>query len=195
MLGVLKLATPLATVITLALHQLTGAAAAPTIGLTDVAGVAADCSAPTASAACASLFRSAAQLYPGGPAEVVKVTVGYHAGPPSHAFGVYLPTFSSRHDANAPTCSAADPAGKLDLTIAQGARPIYQGTLAAFATAHSAPASMLHLRGGRDGSGAVDRWRDGDRSTFTITVALNASADNAYMGCVSSADIAWLAAT
>jgi hypothetical protein len=194
-LAVIKLAAPLFTVALLAMHQLTTAFAAPPIGLTNLAGSAADCTAPAANAVCASLFHGGAPLYPGGPAQTASVTIGYHAGTATSAFGVYLPIFASRASASAPMCSAADPASKLDLLITQGAHTVYQGTLADFALAHHDPASMLHLAGGHDGSGAIDRWANGDQSNFTIAVTLDSTAGNPYMGCVSSADIAWLAAT
>lgn len=195
MLAAIKLAVPVLTAAVLALHQLTASFAAAPIGLTNVAGAGADCTTPAANAVCAALFPAGASpLYPGGPAQSAEVTVTYHASSPTASFGVYLTNFSARAAESAPYCSASDPASMLDLTIRQGARTIYQGTLSAFALTHSAPTSMLHLAGGRDGAGSLDRWHDGDSSTFTISVSLDRAADNAYMGCASTADIAWLAA-
>jgi hypothetical protein len=194
-LAAIKLAAPLFTVALLAIHQLTTAFAAPPIGLTNIAGSAADCTAPAANAVCASLFHGGAPLYPGGPAQTASVTIGYHAGTPTTAFGVYLPRLTSRETTSAPMCSASDPASRLDLVVTQGGHTVYQGTLSDFGLAHHDPASMLRLAGGHDGSGALNRWADGDQSTFAIAVSLDPAADNPYMGCVSSADIAWLAAT
>lgn len=194
MLAALKLAAPLVTAALLGLHQLTSAFAAPAVGLTNVAGSAADCTAPAANAVCASLFHGGTPLYPGGPAQTASLTVGYHAGTTTSNFGVYIPTFASRAATSATVCQAADPASKLDLVITQGSQTVYDGTLSDFAQAHRDPASMLHLAGGHNGAGVLDQWHDGDQSTFTIKVNLDKAADNPYMGCVSSADIAWLAA-
>lgn len=194
MLAALKLAAPLATVALLGIHQLTTALAAPPVGLSNIAGSAGDCPAPVSNAVCAALFHGGPPLYPGGPAQTASVTVGYHAGQATSAFGLYLPNLVSHAAQSSPLCSAADPASMLDLDIQQGGRTVYTGTLSAFGTAHHDPASMFHLAGGRDGSGALDRWQNGDQSTFTISVSLDRAAGNAYMGCVSAADIAWLAA-
>lgn len=195
MFAAIKLAVPVLAAAVLAFHQLTSALAAPPIGLTNVAGAAGDCTSPSQSAVCATLFPAGASpLYPGGPAEKAQVTITYRASNATSSFGLYLSKFAARAPQSAAVCSAADPASMLDLTVRQGATTIYQGSLSAFAAAHSGPTSMLHLAGGHDGSGAADRWQNGDSSSFSISVALDRAADNAYMGCASTADIDWMAA-
>ena len=68
-----------------------------------------------------------------------------------------------------------------------------QGTLSDFAALHSDPSTLLHLADIQAGAGQVDRMAGGDSSLFTLVVGLNISADNEYMGCVSTADITWFA--
>lgn len=53
---------------------------------------------------------------------------------------------------------------------------------------------MLPLNGGNDGAGEAGRWLSRDASTFTISVGLDISAENPYMSCASTADLARLAA-
>ena len=166
----------------LAFHQLTAAAAAP-IGLTNVTGAAGDCSAPVRDGACASLFHGGPPLWPGGPAEVASVTLGYHGGASSR-FGVYLAHFVSRDRRSSATCQADDPAARLTLTILDSSgRSLYSGHLSDFAAAHHDAPSLFRL----------PALRDGQEVTYTLTVALDAAADNAYMGCSTATDIAWLA--
>ena len=190
----LKIAAPLVVVAALAVHSFGSAFAAEPIGLTNQSGGIGACSAPTQNSSCATLFQGSAVMWPGKAPEQAHVTIGYHGGSASGIFGVYLPRFESKSARSSSLCTAPDPASKLNLIIVQGQTTIYDGTLAAFAAAHHDPSTVLHLSGGHNGSGAADRWAGGDASDFTLSVGLDISADNPYMGCVSTADIAWFAA-
>lgn len=183
-LPLLKAAAPLAVAIALFVHG-SSALAGGAPGLTNVAGGAADCVAPARQAVCATLFDGGALLYPGGPAEVRRVRIAYAGDQPAEAVGLYVAGFASRSPKSRPMCQAADPAASFDVTIGEGSTTLFQGTLAELAAGHDAPPSMLALPG---------RWHGGDGHTYTISVALDRSAGNDLMGCVSTADFVWLAA-
>ena len=155
-----------------------GLAADSGVGLTNVTGQGGDCTAPTRLAACAPLFDGTGVLFPGGPAVERSVTVTYHGGHAS-AFGLYLDQFTSREARSQPGCTTADPADKLDLAITQDGRLLYQGTLSSFHREHGTAPDALPLHG--------------DSGRFTISVAMERSADNSYMGCVSTTDLVWIA--
>jgi hypothetical protein len=193
LLRALKIAVPAAVALGLLAASGDGAFAADGIGLTNVAGAAGDCSAPTASGACATLFNGDNLMWPGKQPAVATVTIAYHGHATTTDFGVYLSKFESRSSKSGALCTAADPADRINLAIRQGDSIVYQGTLNELAGAHHDPSSLLPLRGGHQGSGDAGRWADGDASTFTISVGLDISADNSYMSCISTADIAWLA--
>jgi hypothetical protein len=148
------------------------------VGLTNVSGQAGDCTAPTRLAACARLFDGSGVLFPGGPAVERSVTVTYHGGHAS-GFGLYLDQFTSRDGRSQPGCTTADPADKLDLAVSQDGRLLYQGTLSDFHREHGTAPDALPLHG--------------DSGRFTISVAMERSADNTYMGCVSTTDLVWIA--
>ena len=155
-----------------------GVAAEAGLGLTNVSGRAGDCTAPTRLAACAPLFDGTESLLPGGPPIARSVTVTWQGARPS-VFGLYVDRFLSRDPRSQPICTAADPAGKLILRVDQDGTPLYQGTLSDFQRDHGSASDALHLLG--------------DSGRFTISIALDRSADNAYMGCVASADLVWIA--
>lgn len=188
----LKIAAPTVIALGLLVRTMTGAFASETVGISNVAGAAGDCAYATGNGVCATLFTGARNMWPGKAPEQATVTIGYK-GTTTHAFGVYLTRFQSRSPRSGALCQAADPALKMNLVISQGSEVIYSGSLSAFGAAHGDSTTMLELRGGHDGSGESGRWADGDSSNFTISVGLDESADNDYMGCVTTTDIAWLA--
>jgi hypothetical protein len=174
-LGYLLKAAPFALALVALLHGAVtdGLANEGGIGLTNVSGRPGDCVAPTRLAACATLFDGSTALFPGGPAIERSTTVTWHGnGHPASAFGLYVDNVGTR-------CAAADPAEKLDLTITQDGRLLYQGTLRQLTASHGAASDALPVHG--------------DRGRFRIAVALDPSADNRYMGCVSTADLVWIA--
>ncbi|HEX6548896.1 MAG TPA: hypothetical protein VF134_09160 [Candidatus Dormibacteraeota bacterium] len=194
MLGtVLKVGVPLVAAGLLLTHSTAPGLAAGPIGLTNVTGHSGDCAAPTTNAVCAPLFDGHEMLWPGRKLAPATVEIGYHGSQPASVVGLYVSRFETRTPGSGASCTAPDPASTLDLSIDQGGQTIYQGTLSDFASAHGAARTLLPLRAGHDGSGTGERWQPGDSSTFSFTVGLDASAGNSYMGCVSSADLTWLA--
>lgn len=187
----LKVLVPAAVAIGLLAHSVTGAFASDAVGMTNVTGAAADCSQPVHDGACATLFKGSEVMWPGKPPEQATVGIKY-TGSATHVFGVYFSKFASRSTLSGAYCTTADPADKMNLVIAQAGRIVYQGTLSQFAAAHHDPSSVLVLNGGRDGAGQPGRWASGDASSFQISVGLDRSADNPYMSCVTTADIAWI---
>jgi hypothetical protein len=148
------------------------------------------CTQSASSQVCGNLFAAGAQLVPGGAGTSRTVTLTYSGSAASGAAGLYLQGFQTRTDASAPTCTAPDPAAKLDLTVSEGGRTVYEGTLSDFAAAHSDPATRLALAGA---AGREDHFNPGDRVAVTLTIALDRSASNAYMGCDSTTDFVWFA--
>jgi hypothetical protein len=190
----LKIVAPAAAAVALLAAGVQGVFASDGVGLTNIAGAAGDCATPVTNAACATLFKGAEPMWPGKQPEAATLNIAYHGHSETQAFGLYLSKFESRSVQSGPSCTAADPADKLNLTIRQGTVTIYQGTLSDFARTHHDPLTILPLSGGHDGAGQAGRWVDGDASVFTISVGLDISADNPYMTCVSTTDLAWLAA-
>jgi hypothetical protein len=156
-----------------------GLAADSGVGLTNVSGQAGDCTAPTRLAACATLFDGSGMLFPGGPAVERSLTVTWHGSSHPSAFGLYFDKFTSRDVRSQPGCTTLDPTDKLDLTVTQDGRLLYQGTLSSFHREHGSAPDALPLHG--------------DSGRFTISVAMEQSADNSYMGCVSTTDLVWIA--
>lgn len=181
----LKLGVPIAAAGLLALHGLTSVFAAPALGLTDVTGAGGDCTTPTSSAVCAPLFPADGEvMWPGKAPRQAQAQLTWHGPSATRTFGVYF----SRYDPKLATagggyCQAPDPAAKLNLVIRDGAATVYQGTVSDFAQNHRDPQSLLEL--GNLAPGAAH--------TFTFSVGLDRSAGNEYMGCTTTADIAWYA--
>jgi hypothetical protein len=119
-----------------------------------------------------SLFTDSSPLAPGRSA-VRSVTVGK-----SGQVGIFLTNFNSRSAASAPTCTAPDPADRINFTIITDSGPVYQGTLNDFASQHASAATALQL--GNTGSQKI-----------VFEAGLDSSAGNAYMGCRSTADFNW----
>ena len=148
------------------------------------------CTQTASSQVCANLFGAGAPLVPGAPGSSRTVTLSYAGSGPSGAAGLYLQGFQTRTAASALTCTESDPAAKLDLTVSEGGRTLYQGSLSDFAAIHSDPAGRLVLAGA---TGRDDQFNPGDQVAVTVTVALDRGAGNADMGCVSTTDFVWFA--
>ncbi len=138
-------------------------------------------------------------MAPGAADKVNSVTITYVGSITTAGFGVYAANFTTKGGGSGATCTAADPASKINLQIEQGSTIIYPtsgsgyGTLAAFAAAYPSSGTSLRLKGGTNGSGALNIWTTNDTSAFTIKVNLDATADNTYQGCQSLADLVWFA--
>jgi len=181
----LKLASPLLVSLAMLMGSLTSAFAGDQLTMTNVTGSSADCTRPASGGVCASLFPAGTPLSPGKTVSR-QVTIGYHGGRTTSEFGLYATDFETKSAQSAAFCTATDPATKLDLLVRDGEEVLFSGTLAEFAGLHSNPQSLLTVGGGQ--------WKKGTSATFTFSVTLDVSADNPYMGCVSTAGLAWYAA-
>jgi len=148
------------------------------------------CSQSASSQVCGNLFAAAGPMAPGGPALSRTVTLTYSGSAASTEAGLYLQGFQSRTAGSAATCTAADPASRLDLTVSEGGQTLYQGTLSDFAAEHSDPAGRLALTGA---AGRPDTFNPGDRVNVTLAIGLDRSAGNEYMGCSSTTNFVWIA--
>ncbi|MCS7003088.1 MAG: hypothetical protein NZ518_09600, partial [Dehalococcoidia bacterium] len=179
--------------------------ASGTVLMTNVAGTAvagSNCTTGTPNGNCATLFNvTNTNLRPGDPDTVNTVTITYVGSLTTAAFGLHVANFTSRGAGSAATCTASDPASRINLQIRQGSAIIYPtsgsgyGTLAAFAAAYPNQSTRLALRGGANGSGALNVWATNDQSEFTIRINLDASADNTYQGCQTLVDFVWFASS
>lgn len=176
--------------------------AAGSMTMTNVAGTAAsgsNCSAATNSGTCATLFTASTSLQAGGSDLTNTVTIAYTGSVATGDFRLYGTSYSSKSGSSSPSCTATDPAAKINLRVKQGTTIIYPtsgtgyGTLAGFASTYTSTNNGLQLKGGNDGSGSAGVWSSGDQSTFTIAVNLDASADNTYQGCQSVVSLNWYA--
>ena len=175
-----------------------------TMTMTNVAGTVvsgSNCTADTNSGVCAAIFSAATTaLKPGGTDKSNTVTITYTGSVPTGDFRLYATGYTSKTASSSAFCTATDPATKINLQIRQGASVIFPtsgigyGTLAAFSGAYSTPTNGLRLNGGTQGAGSAGVWSTADLSTFTIAVNLDATADNPYQGCQSTATFVWYAA-
>ena len=133
-------------------------------------------------------------LKPGGGSNANTVAITYKG-----SIAASLSLFSTSYSTTSGTgfCTAANPGDKVNLTIAQGATTIFPngtvatGTLDAFKTAYFDSAHALPLY---QPAGTLNTpWNTNDAATFTITVSLDASADNTYQGCQETLGFNWYA--
>ena len=175
-----------------------------TLTMTNVAGTVvsgSNCTSETYNGTCATVFSSSStDLIPGAADKSNTITITYTGRITTGTFGLYAANYSSKASGSSPTlCTATNPASKLNLQIKQGSTIIYPtsgsgyGTLAGFATTYTGTGSLLHLKGGTNGSGSTDVWATNNSSVFTINVNLDSTADNPYQGCQSQADLVWYA--
>ena len=172
--------------------------------MTNVAGTAVsgiNCTTATTNGTCATLFSSSTTGFqPGGADSSNTVTITYTGSITTASFGLHAANYTSESGGSAASCTAADPASKLNLQIKQGSTIVYPtsgsgyGSLSSFATTFSSNAALLHLDGGSNGAGTLDQWATSDSSVFTININLDTSADNTYQGCQSQTDFVWYAA-
>jgi hypothetical protein len=121
------------------------------------------------------LFTADTMLAPGKMA-VRSVMVAKSGG-----VAIFLTNFNTRSADSAPTCTAPDPADRIDLTIITDSGPVYEGTLTDFASRHASAQSAFHI-------GAAGT------QTIVFRSGLDSGAGNAYMGCRSTADFNWTVA-
>lgn len=164
----------------LAVTTLMGAVAATTAGATRID--------PGGTPRIAVSGLTGPSLLPAGtllPGDTVTTTasVAYVGTGRASELGIEAVHFLSRSPASDPSCTAADPASKLTLTVRTAGSILFEGTMTEFARSHGSPDAMLALPG---------PWISGRAHAVTITVGLDRAADNAYMGCVSRADLNWL---
>ena len=170
-----------------------------TVAMTNVAGTVvsgSNCATETTSGQCAAIFNATA-IKPGAPDRTNTVTITYTGTITTSDFRLYASGYQSKGPSSSALCTAADPATKIDLQVKQGATIVYPttgagyGTLAGFAAAYTSSANGLQLKGAAGTAGA---WATNDAATFTISVNLDATADNPYQGCQSAATLNWYAA-
>ncbi len=171
--------------------------------MTNVAGTVvsgSNCSTNTNNGTCAMVFSSSSTNFiPGAADKSNTITITYTGTITTGTFGIYAANYTSKASGSSSLCTATSPGTKINLQIKQGSTIIYPtsgsgyGTLNAFATTYVGMGSVLHLKGGTNGSGTADQWAPNDSSTFTINVNLDSSADNTYQGCQSQTDLIWYA--
>jgi hypothetical protein len=126
-------------------------------------------------------------LYPGGPPNLRMVALSYH-GPTAVALVLYVSNFVPRTAASSASCTAADPGRLLRFEVEQHGVTTYAGSIGEFAKIHGDSSKGLALLSPRGGG-----WYDGDRTSVSLSVSLEPTADNSAMGCVAAADIDWVA--
>jgi len=174
-----------------------------TVTMTNVAGTVvsgSNCSTATNNGTCATVFNASTTSFTPGTADKTNtVTITYTGSVTTAAFGLYAANYSSTAGSSSALCTAANPGSKINLQVKQGSTIIFPtsgsgyGTLDAFATTYTGTGTLLHLKGGTDGSGSSNVWATNDNSLFTINVNLDTTADNTYQGCQSQTDLAWYA--
>lgn len=143
----------------------------------------AQCSSAGLTQVCSGLFDGGQALYPGGPSQSASLTLDYQGAKPSAQAGLFLAHFVSHTSGSGATCTAADPASMLQLTVVRDDSVVFAGSLTALA-AHADSAGMT----------SIGRLAAGGTAHLTLTVSMDRAADNSYMGCVSKADFVWFAA-
>jgi hypothetical protein len=143
----------------------------------------AQCSSAGLTQVCSGLFDGGQALYPGGPSQSASLTLDYQGAKPSAQAGLFLQHFVSHTSGSGATCTAADPASMVQLTVVRDGSVVFAGSLTALA-AHADSAGMT----------SIGRLAAGGTAHLTVTVSMDRAADNSYMGCVSKADFVWFAA-
>jgi hypothetical protein len=143
----------------------------------------AQCSSAGLTQVCSSLFDGAQALYPGGPTESAALTLDYQGSKPSAAAGLFLQRFVSRAPSSSASCTAADPAAMLRVTVVRDGSIVYDGSLSSLA-GHTDAASMA----------SIGQLPAGGTADLKVTVGMSREAGNSYQGCVSKADFVWFAA-
>lgn len=169
-----------------------------TVAMTNVAGTVvsgANCSTQTTNGVCATIFNASA-MKPGAADQTNTVTITYTGTLGTSDFRLYATSYQSKTASSSALCTAVGPAAKLNLQVKQGAAIVYPtgaagyGTLDAFATTYTAAGNGLQLKGA---AGSAGIWATNDAATFTLSVNLDATADNTYQGCQSQATLVWYA--
>ena len=143
----------------------------------------AQCSSAGLTQVCSSLFDGGQALYPGGPTESASLTLDYQGSRPAAQAGLFLQHFVSRAPTSSPTCTAADPAAMLRVTVVRDGSTVFDGSLSSLA-GHADAAGMA----------SIGRLAAGGTADVKVTVGMSREADNSYQGCVSKADFVWFAA-
>ena len=167
--------------------------------MTNVAGSVvsgSNCSGSTLNGTCATTFQTSNDI-PGEVDKTNTVTITYTGTIGTGNFVLYAGNYTSKATGSTGSCTATDPASKLDLQIQQGSTIIYPtsgsgyGTLSGFAATFASAASGLALKGGTNGLGSPGVWTTNDSSVFQVALHLDTSAGSTYAGCVSVADLFW----
>ncbi|MCS7003449.1 MAG: hypothetical protein NZ518_11425, partial [Dehalococcoidia bacterium] len=143
-----------------------------------------------ASTACGAIFPIGATNFRPGAEETRGVLIANRGGA-APTFGLYVANFVARSPQSAATCVAPDPADRITLRIVVGDIVVYPrggdaGTLAEFAARHGHVSSPLWAP-------ATPQWQTDQSAIVTIRVGLDRTADNRYQGCVTTADLWWVA--
>jgi len=132
------------------------------------------------------IFNSSQQYIPGDTPTVEYAHLRLAGPVSSSAAGLYITNFQSKAPSSLSICTAPNPADKFDVTIDEGSQVLYSGTLSDLASEHNSPQTLLPISGGV--------LKPGQTATIKLSVGLDVSADNPYMGCSVSASLAWYAA-
>ncbi|WP_029145157.1 hypothetical protein [Microbacterium luticocti] len=146
-------------------------AATGTLAMKESSGTATCTSGPTGAATCATInkYGGNTAMVPGGAPVVTTVTITNTGTAPANTF-----TLAPGACTSAPTSQTANLCDKLRVVVAQDGTQIYAGTAAGFTAVLSRPALAA-----------------GASSTFTFSVSIDSSADNAYQGLTASQPLVW----
>jgi hypothetical protein len=140
---------------------------------------------------CEIRFTGNHDLYPGGLAARSAVELAYVSHNQAANVQLYVSSFDERSLASTPLCTAYRPAALFDVAIESEKRLLYTGSLDALAQLASTPAEGLSVPAPR----GHQRWLPGDREQVLLSIGLNRSADNSYMGCSVQVAFGWLVST
>jgi hypothetical protein len=150
-----------------------------------------DTSCIQASTRCDLRFAGNDNLYPGGPPALAAVEVAYRSHSQRAAVQLYVAEFEGRSVLSSPLCTATSPATLFNVAINAERHALYAGSLDALARLASTPGGGLFV----PAPGGHPRWMPGDGQQVTISIGLDRSADNAYMGCSVQVAFGWFLTT
>ena len=131
---------------------------------------------------------AAMALVPGGAADVTELRLRYEGKLPGRV-SVYVARLDERAASSSALCHAADPAAAFKLLISgDGGGLVYAGSLADFAATYREPTRALAI----PAFGGRAAWDPGGASHVRIAVSLDPAADDAYMGCATNLQLAWV---
>jgi hypothetical protein len=150
-----------------------------------------DRSCSKGAAPCHIRFTGSDNLYPGGPPAQSEIELAYLSHSQPASVRLYVSKFDGRSPLSSPLCTALTPAALFEVAVQGQGQRLFAGSLDTLVRLASAPTEGLLVPAPR----GHPHWIPGDREPLRISIGLDPSADNSYMGCSVEVAFGWLVST